>query len=178
MISSSCSIPAGLWCSALTCWNVRHFSTCLTMSLFILDHQCRFFRSWYIFVTLGCTEYDVWWASSCSLSLILGTSGTEMHPFCYKVPSWLTVNSVFEWFFNSLRMFAKNSSFYWVSWISSNAVRRICKLDSLPHTISSSKSAISFANSFGSSCSIANVVVDFGWVRPQLCSPFQDGNWW
>ena len=58
-ISKGCKVPVGLWCSALICWQVRHFSTNLMTSLFIPDHQYCLLKSWYIFVTPGCTEYGV-----------------------------------------------------------------------------------------------------------------------
>ena len=55
-IGNGCKSPAGFWCSALTCWHIKHRDTYRAISRFIPFHQKCVFRSWYIFVPPGCME--------------------------------------------------------------------------------------------------------------------------
>ena len=92
--SRGCNSPPGRWCSTLTCWHFKHFDTYSATSLFKPVHQKCCFKSWYIFVLPGWTEYAEEWASLRISFLKPSSSGTH-NLFPYRIiPSSSTFKSV------------------------------------------------------------------------------------
>ncbi|KAJ0555846.1 hypothetical protein HanIR_Chr07g0306861 [Helianthus annuus] len=55
-ISGCCSNPDGLWYSILTLAQVKHLLTYFAMIAFMLGHQYKALRTWYILSEPGCIE--------------------------------------------------------------------------------------------------------------------------
>jgi hypothetical protein len=91
-IFNGCKSPTGLWCSALTLWQLSHNATNSATTLFIPYHQYMLLRSWYILVLLWWMEYAESWALRKINSLISFTSGTQMHFLYHSVSYSSTLN--------------------------------------------------------------------------------------
>lgn len=89
---SGLSVSARFWCSGLTCWQFRHYSTYLAMSVFILFHQYDPLRSLYILVLSRYnTVYRDRRASSIISFLSFPLVGTHS---CSK---WVNTPSIAKW---------------------------------------------------------------------------------
>ena len=86
-ISKGWSIPAGLRWLALTLRQISHSDTYLATSRFILVHQNRCLRSWYILVLPGWMEYLERWASSRICFRSSKSLGTTSRFLNHKTPS-------------------------------------------------------------------------------------------
>lgn len=72
------SLPLGLWCFTLICWqSIQDATNSATTTRFLLIHQNHCFRWWQIFVPPGCIVYFVWWASSINSFLSSLSIGTQ-----------------------------------------------------------------------------------------------------
>jgi len=94
IICNGCNGPVGLWCSTLTCWHISHLDTYSAISLFILGHQLRCFRSRYILVLPGCMDNLDSCASCRTIHLTVSSLGTYNRCPIIKDPSSATRNFI------------------------------------------------------------------------------------
>ena len=150
--------PAGLWCSAFTCWQVRHLLTKVNTSRFIPGHQYFCLKSWYILVVLGFIEQGAWWASIKSCILSTSWFGTQILHLKSMVPTLKIENSSCFPSWTSCLILVDSSSCNCASRVWSRSIGCVA---SLLATIWRPKSRISFYNSSGKPWIAIRVPVDF-----------------
>jgi hypothetical protein len=118
-IFKGCNSPAGLWCSALTCWHVSHNDTYSMISRFMPYHQYLVFGSLYLLVLLGWIEYAKSWASQRISSLIGFRLGMHICFPNHKVPLSSSVESLIMFSFMSYRISFSfsSSSWHFLTWV-------------------------------------------------------------
>ena len=92
-MGKGCKYPGVRIWSALTLPQVSHPATCRVMSCFMLDHQYKWHRSWYILLLPGWIDSFEWWASLkifLLISLLNGTTSLSLYLTtpCSSILKW------------------------------------------------------------------------------------------
>ena len=103
--SKGWSKPPGFFCSALTCWQTKHWKTNSTALFFIPAQKKTLFMSLYILSPPGWMVILEWWASSRTAFIKLPVWGTQSlpsrrnHPFSSMayLLRWLEVSPLLSY---------------------------------------------------------------------------------
>lgn len=112
---TNCNSPDSTWCSAFTCWQIKHLATNLEISCFIPGHQYICFRSQNIFILPRWIKYILLCASvkmSCFNSKLFRTHNLLWN---YNILSIPTLNSVDESLWIWSRLATNFGSTFWNS---------------------------------------------------------------